>query len=108
MTCNTHTEQTAENRNKKLGFLKRNLKINNTDIKHCVSTSPWSAGYVYAISCSMYNNLQLYGSQQSCTCALHIYSRQLAEIWLANFINKYMELITSDNFMKILTEQCQN
>ena len=29
----THIEQTAEKGNKKLGFLKRNLKINNPDIK---------------------------------------------------------------------------
>ena len=33
MTWNTHIEQTAAKRNKKLGFLKRNLKINNPDIK---------------------------------------------------------------------------
>ena len=33
MTWNTHSEQTAAKENKKLGFLKRNLKINNSDIK---------------------------------------------------------------------------
>ena len=33
MMWNTHTEQTAVKGNKKLGFLKRNLKINNADIK---------------------------------------------------------------------------
>ena len=33
MTWNTHTEQTAVKGNKKLGFLKRNRKINNPSIK---------------------------------------------------------------------------
>ena len=33
MTWKTHTEQTAAKGNKKLGFLKRNLKINKPDIK---------------------------------------------------------------------------
>ena len=33
MMWNTHTEQTAAKGNKKLVFLKRNLKINNPDIK---------------------------------------------------------------------------
>ena len=33
MTWNTHIEQTVANVNKKLGFLNRNLKINNADIK---------------------------------------------------------------------------
>ena len=33
MMWNTNTEQTASTRNKSLGFLKRNLKINNPDIK---------------------------------------------------------------------------
>ena len=32
---NTHIEQTAAKGNKKLDFLKRNLKINNPDIKSC-------------------------------------------------------------------------
>ena len=35
MTWNTHIEQTAANGNKKLGFLNRNLKFNNPDIKSC-------------------------------------------------------------------------
>ena len=33
VTWNTHIKQTAANGNKKLGLLKRNLKINNPDIK---------------------------------------------------------------------------
>ncbi len=33
MEWNTHIEQTAAKANKKLGFLKRNLKVNNEDIK---------------------------------------------------------------------------
>ena len=35
MTWNTHFEQTATKGNKKFGFLKRNLKINNAGIKTC-------------------------------------------------------------------------
>ena len=35
MMWNTHIEQTAAKGNKKLGFLKRNLKINSPDIKTC-------------------------------------------------------------------------
>ena len=33
MTWNTHTEQTAAKGHKKVAVLKRNLKINNPDIK---------------------------------------------------------------------------
>ena len=35
MTWNTHIEQTVTNGNRKLGFLKRNLKTNNLDIMSC-------------------------------------------------------------------------
>ena len=45
MMRNTYTEQTAAKRNKKLGFLKRNLKINNADIK-TAPTSPWSGQHL--------------------------------------------------------------
>ena len=39
MMRNTYTEQTAAKRNKKLGFLKRNLKINNPDTeRHAYKT----------------------------------------------------------------------
>jgi hypothetical protein len=33
MSWNTHIEQTAAKGNKKLGFLKRNLKVNNPEVK---------------------------------------------------------------------------
>ena len=39
MIQNTHIEQTASKGNKKVGFLKRNLKTNNPDIKSHVYES---------------------------------------------------------------------
>ena len=69
-----------------------------SDMALCLSS------YIDAIRCSLYDNLWFYSSE----CALHLYSRWLVGKWLTNFTNTCMELITNDDFMKILIEQCKN